>query len=613
MAYYIHQPKKLADVTIDLVNVAMGKAPADLIIRNGKLVNVNLGIVQNNIDVVVKHGFIAYVGQDTENKIMADENTHIVDAKGRYLVPGLIDSHVHIESSMMDPRHFVEGILPHGTTTICPDNHEIVNVLGLKAVELFHNSAKGLPIKFLLAMPVCVPSVMGFENAGAEINADDVTTAYSKGWAQLQGEQMNFPGVIHGDEHVHSIIKASLDAGVILTGHYSSNEIDQGLNAFAATGISCCHEATTADAVMKRSELGFYSQLRYGSAWLDLPNTIKAYTENPGLDTRYLTICTDDVNAATIIREGQMDRAVRMAIKNGVPPVIAIQMATLNAAQLLEKARWIGSISPSRAADILIVSDLAEFVIDEVYSDGVLVAKNGILTVELEPYHYPEYSLKTVHLNLLKPEDFRIPANTDEPVNIRAIEIQSGMVNTIEKTKKMHPINGMLESDVSRDLAKAFIFYRHAPKEGVSNSRGCGFVTGTKFNANCAYASTVSHDCHNLLVVGTGDSAMALAANEVIKSDGGIAIVVDGDLAAKIELPLAGLMSLEPIDIVARKIEAVENALKKAGALYESIEMTLSLLGLIVIEELHLSNKGLVELRSNSPLNFVDLIKNKEE
>jgi len=308
-----------------------------------------------------------------------------------------------------------------------------------------------------------------------------------------------------------------------------------------------------------------------------------------------------------------MDRAVRMAIKNGVPPVIAIQMATLNAAQLLEKARWIGSISPSRAADILIVSDLAEFVIDEVYSDGVLVAKNGILTVELEPYHYPEYSIKTVHLNLLKPEDFRIPANTDEPVNIRAIEIQSGMVNTIEKTKKMHPINGMLESDVSRDLAKAFIFYRHSPKEGVSNSRGYGFVAGTKFNANCAYASTVSHDCHNLLVVGTGDSAMALAANEVIKSDGGIAIVVDGDLAAKIELPLAGLMSLEPIDIVARKIEAVENALKKAGALYESIEMTLSLLGLIVIEELHLSNKGLVELRSNSPLNFVDLIKNKEE
>jgi len=167
MTYYIHQLKNLADVTIDLVNVAMGKAPADLIIRNGKLVNVNLGIVQNNMDVVVKHGFIAYVGQDTENKIMADENTHIVDAKGRYLVPGLIDSHVHIESSMMDPRHFIEGILPHGTTTICPDNHEIVNVLGLKAVELFHNSAKGLPIKFLLAMPVCVPSVMGFENAGA--------------------------------------------------------------------------------------------------------------------------------------------------------------------------------------------------------------------------------------------------------------------------------------------------------------------------------------------------------------------------------------------------------------------------------------------------------------
>ncbi len=609
MANYVHKPKKLADVTIDLAAVAMGKMPADLIIRNGKLVNVNIGAVQNDMDVAVKHGFIVYVGKDTENKILTDKHTQIIDAKGRYLVPGLIDSHVHIESSMVDPRHFAAGVLARGTTTICPDNHEITNVLGLRAVELFQNAARGLPIKFLLAMPVCVPAVRGFEDTGAEIYAKDVAEAYEKGWAQLQGEQMNFIGVIHGDKEVHEIIKASHEAGMVLTGHYASDELDQGLNAFAATGINCCHEVTSAESVLKRSELGFYSQLRYGSAWLDLPNTIKAYTENPGLDSRFMTICTDDVNAATITREGQMDRSLRTAIKNGVPPVIAIQMATLNAAQLLEKARWIGSISPGRAADILIVSDITDFVIDEVYSDGVLVAKNGMLTIDLEPYAYPAYSMKTMHLDKLTLDDFKISAGTDEAINVRAIEIQPGKVHTVEKSKKMYPVEGLIQADVSRDLAKAFSFYRHQPKDGVTGSRGAGIIAGTHFNENCAYASTISHDCHNLLVIGTSDEAMMLAANEVIKSQGGMAVVVDGSLAARLELPLAGLMSLSPIEITAKKIQAIELALRKAGAQHESIEMTFSLLGLIVIEQLHLSNRGLVELKSNAPLKIVPLIK----
>lgn len=613
MIQYIHKPKKLSDYTKDLAAVAMGKLPADLIIRNGNLVNVNIGCIQKGMDVAVKHGFIAYVGKNTAEKILTDENTQIVDTEGRYLVPGLIDSHVHIESSMVDPRHFVAGILPRGTTTICPDNHEIVNVLGLKAVALFHDAAQGLPIKFLLAMPVCVPSVPGLEDAGAEINAADVAEAYRKGWAQLQGEQMNFPGVIHGDDHVHSIIRASHEAGVILTGHYSSLELDQGLNAFAATGINCCHEVTTAEAVLKRSELGFYSQLRYGSAWLDLPNTIKAYTENPGLDTRFMVICTDDVNAATIAREGQMDRAVRTAIRNGVPPVTAIQMATLNAAQLLEKARWIGSISPGRAADILIVSDLPNLVIDEVYSDGVLVAKDGEMAVSFAPYSYPEFALKTMNIQARSPQDFEIPAETDAPVKIRAIHVNPGKVNTTEVFATLRPVNGKYTADTAHDLAKGFIFYRHQPKEGATGSRGFGFVEGVHLNANCAYASTVSHDSHNLLVIGTSDEAMAAAANAVIASEGGIAIVVDGKVEAHMPLPMAGLMCIEPIETAAEKIQSIEHALRKAGCPYQSIEMTLSLLGLIVIEELRLSNKGLAELKSSEPIRLVNWIIEEEK
>lgn len=597
----------IGEVTRDLVAVAMGRMPADLMIINGRLVNVNIGQIQPDMDVVVKHGYVVYIGKDALSKIQRDDRTVVVDAAGRWVAPGLIDSHVHIESSMVDPVHFAAGCLAHGTTTICPDNHEITNVLGLEAVRLFHDVLKDLPIKSFLAMPVCVPAVAGLENTGAEIHGKEVAEAYQKGWAQLQGEEMNFPGVIYGDPGTHEILKASHDAGVVMTGHYSSMELDQGLNAFAAAGMNACHEVRSAEEVLKRSEIGFYSQLRYGSAWLDVPNTIRAYTDNPNADTRFLTLCTDDVNAATIAREGQMDRCVRVAIRNGVPPVTAIQMATLNNAQLIEKARRIGSIAPGRSADILILSDLVNFKVDQVYSDGVLVAENGKMTVELTPYSYPEAALKTMKLNPRKKSDFAIPAPSNDPQKIRVIEIRPGDVVAKELQLIVEPKDGFFVADADNDIAKGVIFYRHEPDPSIP-PRGAGFIRGTKFRPGCAYASTISHDCHNLLVVGTDDDAMTLAANAVIEANGGIAIVVDGKIDAVLPLPLAGLMSLESIGETALKLNAIEKALGKAGAVSESIEMTMSLIGLIVIPELRISNHGLVELKGSNPLKLVDLV-----
>lgn len=602
-----HIRKNHADVTRDLVAVAMGKQPADLILRNGQLVNVNIGAIQQNIDVVVKHGFVVYVGKDSLSKIQTDDNTVIHDVTGKWLSPGLIDTHVHIESSMVDPVQFAAGCLTHGTTTICPDNHEITNVLGLEAVRLFHEALAENPIKSYLAMPVCVPAVAGLENAGAEIHSKDVAQAYENGWAQLQGEEMNFVGVVHGDPGTHEILKASHEAGVVMTGHYSSPEIDTGLNAFAAAGMTSCHEVRSAEEVRKRSEIGFYSQLRYGSAWLDVPNTIRAYTDNPGAETRFLTLCTDDVNAATIVREGQMDRVIRVAIRNGVPPVTAIQMATLNAAQLIEKSRYIGSIAPGRAADIVVLNDLVTFAVDKVFADGVLVAKGGKLTAPITPYPYPEHALNTMKLAPRTVTDFAIPAPGDDPVTIRVIEVFPGDVVTKERHVEVTPVNGQLVADPNDDLAKAVLFYRHEPDPSIP-PKGCGFVRGSKFKPNCAYASTIAHDCHNLLVVGTSDEAMTLAANAVINAQGGIAIVVDGAVEAVLPLPLAGLMTLESLEETALKLNAIERALAKAGAVSESIEMTFSLLGLIVIPELHLSNHGLVELRGSNPMKIVDLI-----
>jgi len=602
---YLHERKMLFEVTQDLAAVAMGTQPADLIIRNGKLVNVNTARIQEGMDLVVRHGLIALVGN--ADHVMADENTRIVDAGGRYLVPGFVDSHMHVESTMVDLPSFAAGILPHGTTTIAPDNHEMTNVFGLKAVELFKQSAKGLPLKVLVAMPVCVPSIPGFEDAGAVITAEETARAYQEGWADVQGEQMNFPGVIYGDPNVHAITAAGLKAGKVLTGHYASLELNAGLNAFIASGLTACHESTTAEGALRKAELGMYAQLRYGTAWLDLPNLLPVILENPDMDTRLFTMVTDDVTPATVAEEGHLVRVLRKAIELGLPPVKAIQMVTINAAQLLEKARWIGSISPGRAADILLVSNLEKVTIDQVYSDGVLVAEDNRMVVELPRYDYPAWALHSMHLNPLTGQDFDIPAG-DDPVKVRVIRVVPGMVFTQEALVEMTPTNGKLEADPSRDLAKIGIFYRHQPREGLTGTRGLGFVTGVQLKPGSAYASTVSHDCHNLLVVGTDNASMTLAANELIKQGGGIAIVVDGKLETVMPLPLAGLMSLESVEVAARQVNEVERALKKAGCPYDSFEMTLSLLGLIVIEELHLSNKGLVALKPSSPPAFVDLV-----
>ena len=604
-ANYIHQRRMLHEVTQEVVATAMGREPADLIIKNGRLVNVNVGRIQGNIDVAVRHGIIVYVGKDASH-IPVGAHTKVVDAAGRYLVPGFIDTHEHVESSMIDIRSFAAAVLPEGTTTIACDNHEITNVFGLRAVELFHKAAEGLPLKVLVAMPVCVPSIPGFEDAGAIITDQEVARAYREGWAQLQGEQMNFPGLIYGDPGVHAITAASLREGVVLTGHYASPEIDIGLQAFVAAGISGCHEATTAEEAMRRAELGCYAQQRYGTAWLDMPQTIRAVLDNPDLDTRFFCLITDDVTPATIVEEGHLSRVVRDAIKEGLDPIRAIQMVTINAAQLLEKARWIGTVSPGRAADILIVSDLEKLVIDQVYADGVLVAEYGQMVINFAPYNYPEWALKSVHVAPITEADLRIPAKGDS-VQVRAMRIVPGKVHTEEEIVEMAPVDGALQADASRDLAKIAIFYRHEPKVGDDALKDFGFVTGTNFKENVAFGSTVAHDCHNLMVLGTSDAAMAAAANALIELGGGMVVVI-GDKVTAVPLPLAGLMSLESAQVVTEQLHRLERAFKDAGCPHDSVEMTLSLLPLIVLVELHVSNRGLVALKPGQPPAFVDLV-----
>ncbi len=597
-------PFKRHLITRELAAVAMGTLPADLILKNGNLVDVCTARVRPGCDIAVYRGTIAFVGSC--GHIRTDADTLIVDVTGKYLCPGLIDSHMHVESSMVDLPAFAKGVLPHGTTTICPDIHEITNVLGMAALELFKESARDLPLNVLTAMPVCVPSLPGMEDAGAVIGPEEVRDAYNRGLAFIQGEQMNFPGVVYGDETVHEITGHGLRAGKILTGHFGGDDA-AGLNAYVASGMTADHETTTAEGALARAELGMYVQMRYGSAWLDLPNLIPAITGNPGMDTRFFTLVTDDVTPATISQEGHLVRVVREAVRLGLNPVTALQMATINAAQMLEQGRWIGSLTPGRAADILVVDSMTGFGIEQVYTNGTLVAEHGHIAVDIPGCRYPDWAVNTVHLDPLSENDFKISCSAGSGVTARVIQLIPGSVNTVSKIENMRVTRGEILADPQKDIAKAAMFFRHKPGNGADSSRSLGLVSGTGFKPESAYASTVSHDSHNLLVVGTDDAAMSLAANTLIDSRGGIAVVDSGRVLAHMALPLAGLMGLESMETAARNVCDIETAMQQIGCPHPSFEMTMSLIGLVVIGELRLSNRGLVEMKNGNPPELVDL------
>jgi len=593
-------------VTRDLASVAMGQKPADLILENGKLVDVCTAGIRENCDLAVYKGYIALVGDASH--VLRDEKTRLIDVSEKFICPGLIDSHMHVESSMVDLRSFAKGVLPHGTTTICPDIHEITNVLGMDAVKLFKESSADLPLKVLTAMPVCVPSLPGMEDSGATIAPGDVKDAYDSGLAFLQGEQMNFPGVIYGDKMVHDIVGQGLAANRVLTGHYAGEDLNAGLNAYIASGMTADHETTTAKGALARAKLGMYVQQRYGSAWLDLPNLITSVTNNPGMDTRFYTMVTDDVTSATIVQEGHLDRVLRKAVSLGLNPIVALQMVTINAAQFLEQSRWVGSLTPGRAADILVVDNLTDFGVEQVFCDGVKVAENGEMAWPVTPFQYPDWAVNTIYLKSVSPLDFHIPAPGTDRVNIRVITLIPDRVHTLSTRIKIPVINGALNADPAVDIAKAGMFYRHRPEVSEDNFRGLGFVSGTGFMHGAAYASTVAHDCHNLLVVGMDDEAMALAANTLIDSRGGLVVVRNNHVLSLLPLPFGGLMSLDSVEITAARILSIEKALCKIGCPHGAFEMTMSLMGLVVLGELHLSNRGLVELKGGHAPEFVDLI-----
>jgi adenine deaminase len=575
-----------------LIDVAMGRAPADLVIRDGRWVCVQSGEVLAHTDVAVVDGHIAFVGPDARHAI--GEKTRVIEAAGRHLVPGLIDAHMHVESGMLTVTEFVRAVAVRGTTAMFIDPHEIANIFGLKGVKLMADEAARQPIHVWVQMPSCVPSAPGLETPGASIGPREVAEAMTwKGIIGL-GEMMNFPGVIAGERKMLDEMSATRAAGKTIGGHYASPDLGLPFHAYAAGGAEDDHEGTRLEDAEVRIRQGMKAMLRYGSAWHDVAAQVAAITKN-NLDSRRFILCTDDSHAQTLAQEGHMDRVLRHAIGEGLKPMTAVQMATINAAEHFGLSREIGMIAPGRWADVLLVEDLRRFKTDLVIAKGQVIAEAGELQVKLAAVKYPGWLTKSVRFKRpLEAQDFilRTKAADGTEVGANVIGVIENQAPTRHLKLNVQAQGGEIRSDLKNDLAKIALVERHRGSGGIV----VGLVSGFGFTRKCAVASTVAHDSHHLIVVGTDEGCMAAAANELARSGGGQVVVIDGRVAGQVELPIAGLMSTERAEVVARKAATVLDGFKLCGCELNNPNMQLSLLGLVVIPELRVSDRGLVDV-----------------
>ena len=581
-------------LTAALVDVAMGRKPADLVIRGGQWVSVQSGEIVPQTDIAVVDGHIAYVGPDAGHAI--GKKTTVIEANGRFLVPGLLDGHMHVESGMVTVTEFVRAVAVRGTTGMFIDPHEIANVFGLKGVKLMTDEAQKQPIHVWVQMPSCVPSSPGLETPGSAIGPREVAEAMSwKGIIGL-GEMMNFPAVARADKKLLDEMSATHAAGKTIGGHYASPDLGLPFHGYVAGGAEDDHEGTTLEDAVVRVRQGMRSMLRYGSAWHDVAVGVKAITEKH-LDPRRFILCTDDSHAATLANEGHMDRVLRFAISVGLAPLTAIQMMTINTAEHFGLAREMGMIAPGRWADVLLVDDLMNFKADVVIARGQVIARDGKLQVSLPLVKHPLWAKKSVHLKrALKAADFALRTRTDH-----GAEVEAHVIGVIENQAPTHHLkvrvraeNGEVKADLERDLAKVALVERHRGTGGVT----LGLVSGFGLDKKCAIASTVAHDCHHMIVVGTDEECMALAANELAKCGGGQVVVKEGRVIGLVELQIAGLMSSERADLVAGKAATVLSGFVECGCRLNNPNMQLSLLGLVVIPELRISDRGLVDVNN---------------
>ncbi len=587
--------KPLWECTKKLCDVAMGREKADLVIVNANLVNVCTKEIIPSIDVAVSEGRVSRIGNC---KDIIGEKTTVVDALGKYLAPAFMDAHMHLESSMLTFSEYAKAVIPHGTSGVFYDPHEICNVLGIKGVKELCKESKGIPLKAMLTFPSCVPAVENFEDNGARITAKDIKKVMQWDETVALGEMMNFPGIINSQKEPHAIVKETLKAQKTVQGHYSVPETGNGLNAYACSGARNCHESVRAEDALAKMRLGMYAFIREGSAWRDLSEVIKAVTQNK-IDSRFLCLVTDDSHPNTLIKKGHLDFLVKRAIEEGLDFITAIQAVTINVATCYGLDGDLGSISPSKCADMVLIDNPENCRVTDVFIDGKHLAKDGKLLKKTDNYQYPAWSKNTVKLNKKKPSDFDINCS-GESAKVRVIEVSAGKTITKPVMENLKIENGKILPDIEKDILKAFVFDRHHKNGKFSG----GFVKGFGIKKG-ALAQTVSHDAHNVIVIGTSNEDMALAVNTLIDSGGGLVAVCDGDVLGHVTLSIAGLISDKSLTQTAEELYGIEKSWQSLGCTLPSPFMTMALISLSVIPKIRLTNRGLVDC---DEFKFIDLI-----
>jgi len=552
------------------IAVARGDIPAQLILRNAQLVNVLSGEIYPT-DIVIDEGDVVALGQGYEAK-------QVIDLNGRYVCPGFIDAHVHIESSLCTPPEFSRAVLAHGVTSVVTDPHEIANVHGIEGIRFMLERAKNGPINMFVMASSCVPATE-METSGARLEASDLAPLLDDGWVLGLAEMMNYPGVIYGDEGV--LDKLDLFKDRVLDGH-SPAVRGKPLNAYVAAGINSDHECTTADEAREKLRLGLTIFIREGTTTHNLRPLL------PLIDAQNysrLCFCTDDRVPASLIDEGSIDHMVRVAIANGIDPITAIRLGTINTANYF-RLHHLGAVAPGRRADLIVFSDLQNLRAEQVYRDGVLMAENGRVVAEKPPLR----SLNLSQSMNVAPGNFdlTIPARGDQ---IRVIGGTDTQVVTGRYLEDVKIVEGEAVSDPDRDILKMAVIERHhaSGKIGKAFIKGFGLKRG-------ALAGSVAHDHHNLVVIGVDDASMRRAAQTVIEMGGGLAAVNGETVLATLALPIAGLMSEAPIEDVRRDYDALTAAAQQMGSSMRDPFMAMSFMALEVIPYLKLTDLGLVDV-----------------
>ncbi|MFO7948104.1 MAG: adenine deaminase [Armatimonadota bacterium] len=559
-----------------MVARAHGDAPCDILLRGAQVVNVFTGDIQQ-VDVAIADGFVVGVGDGYE----AAEQ---IDVSGRFLCPGLIDAHMHLESTQVTLPEFARAVVPRGVTACLLDPHEIANVHGIAGIDYLLQSRQGVPLQVFIMAPSCVPAT-DMETSGARLKAADIRTLLQREGILGLGEMMNYPGVIYGDPEVLAKLEAAREMDAPIDGH-APGVTGADLCAYIAAGCLSDHECTQAAEADEKLARGMYVYLREGSSARNMADLVPAVTP---ANARRCCLCTDDRHPGDLASEGGVDFALRRAVQEGIEPVQAVQMATLNAAERfgLTRRGW-GAIAPGYRADIVVLQDLEQFDADQVFIGGQLVARDGEMAVDLPQPPQPPPDAINIGWDSFSGLD--IPA---EGRTIRVIGLQEHQVITEHLTMEPTVASGCAVSDPDRDLLKLAVFERHHATGNV----GLAFVTGLGLKEG-AIASSVAHDSHNIVVAGVSDADMLAAVRAIERAGGGQVAVCDGEVVAMLMLPIAGLMSDRPLDKIIGQVQALHQAAITLGATFSQPFMALSFLALGVIPKLRLTDLGLVDVEA---------------